>query len=71
MSFKVPREFVEPEEILTKMVSFWLRPSVLKRFDAVCSVSGVDRSKVFRLMANLFLNDNDFQERVLGGLKNG
>ena len=70
MSFKVPKEFVEIEEAVTKMTSFWLKPGVLKRLDAVCSVNHVSRSKVFRLMADLFVNDIEFQDRVMEGAKN-
>lgn len=69
MSFQVPTE-KELKETFAKMVSFWLKPSVLERFDAVCSVGGADRSKVLRLMVSLFLNDNDFQMKVLEGVKN-
>ena len=71
MSFQVPKEFVEPKETMRKMVSFWARPTVITRLDTICDVSHVDRSEVLRLLVNLFLNDNDFQERVLRGLNNG
>lgn len=69
MSFQVPTE-KELKETFAKMVSFWLKPSVLERFDAICSVGGADRSKALRLMVSFFLNDNAFQERILRGVKN-
>lgn len=70
MSFQVPKKFAEPKETFAKMVSFWLKPSVLSRLDMTCRLGRADRSKVLRLLVSLFLNDNDFQERVLRGLKN-
>ena len=68
MSFQVPTE-KELKETFAKIASVWFKPSVLERLDAVCSVSGVDRSKVLRFMAILFLNDNTFQLRVLKGVR--
>jgi hypothetical protein len=71
MSFQVPKwGDTKPKETFAKMVSFWLKPSILERLDAVCSVSNTDRSKALRLMVSLFLNDNAFQERILEGVKN-
>ena len=70
MSFQVPK-FVEEKGTFDKMVSFWLRSTTLTRLDTVCSVSHVDRSKVLRMLVDLFLNDNDLQERILRGVRNG
>ncbi len=70
MSFQVPKEFEEPKEAYSKMVSFWLKASTLKRFDTRCRINRVDRSKVLRLMVNLFLLDNNFEMRVVEGIQN-
>ena len=70
-TFQIPKEFVEEKKTLDTKITFWIRSNALKRFDTICSVSHVDRSKVLRLLVDLFLNDDDFQERVLGGLSNG
>lgn len=61
---------MSPKETFAKIISFWHKPTVIKGLDTICDVSHIDRSEVLRLLVDLFLNDNDFQERVLRGLKN-
>ena len=68
MSSETPT-FAE-EEKLDTIISFWLTPSVLKRFDVACKTGSIDRSKALRFMVNLFVEDSAFQERVLKGAKN-
>ena len=60
----------EEEEKLDTMASFKLKPNGLKEFVDSCRTYDVDRSKVLRMMVNLFLNDSAFRERVLRGVKN-
>lgn len=67
----IPREYLEPKETMAKLVSFWAKPTAIKRLDTQCRINRVLRSDVLRLMIDLFLNDIEFQERVLGGLNNG
>lgn len=69
MSFQVPK-WEEPKEIMAKKVCFWHKPYVIKRLDTICDISHVDRSKVLRLLVDFFLNDIEFQDRVMEGIKN-
>jgi hypothetical protein len=68
MSSEIPT-FAEAEKLDT-MTSFWLTPSVSKRFAVVCKLHSIDRSKILRLLVKLFLNDSTLQKRVLRGIRN-
>jgi len=70
MSFQTPKKFESPKETMAKLVNFWAKPSIIKRLDTICSVSNVDRSGVLRLLVDLFLNDNEIQEKVLKEILN-
>jgi len=70
MSFQTPKEFESPKETMAKLVNFWAKPSIVNRLDTICSISRVDRSEVLRVLVNLFLNDNEFQETVLKEILN-
>lgn len=71
MTFQTPKELKEPKETFEKVVSFWLKPSTLRRLNTRCSIDRLEKSEVLRLLVNLFLTDNDLENRVLEGLKNG
>ena len=71
MSIQIPKEFAESKETFAKLVTFWARPSRVTKIDTICSVSHVERSQVLRLLLDLFLFDDSFQEKVLRGVSNG
>jgi len=68
MTLKAP--IVKETETLDVMTSFKVAPSVLRDFLIACKAGSIDRSKALRFMMSLFLNDPQFQERVLKGAKN-
>ena len=74
MGLEVPKlrdlEVKEAKEAFVKNVVFWHRPSVVTRLDTVCRVSHVGRSEVLRLLVDAFLNNDEFQEKILRKILN-
>ena len=68
MSIQIPKEC---KERFAKLITFWGKPTSITKLDTICSVSHVDRSQVLRLLVDLFLLDDSFQEKVLRGVRNG
>jgi metal-responsive CopG/Arc/MetJ family transcriptional regulator len=55
----------EPKETFAKNVVFWVRPSLVRRLDAICNSSHIDRSEVLRALVEVFVDDYTLQNRIM------